>query len=135
MEEISVSFVTMPDGCNGRTNGTDTIWINKDLTPTEARCTMVHEAIHVELVHTVRQRPSVERWVEYETARRMITIPQLTRACRGARSLNDVAFELGVTCGVLMDRASILSDAEARAVGCDHCQLCPVMSQRFRHAA
>jgi hypothetical protein len=41
------------------------------------------------------------------------------------------ARNLGVTRQVLMDRAATLSDAQAEAVGCLDCRLCPVIAARF----
>ncbi|MCW3766434.1 ImmA/IrrE family metallo-endopeptidase [Paenarthrobacter sp. PAE-2] len=102
----------MPDGAPGRTNGVDRIWLNKGLDQVERRCALTHELIHVERKHTGCQPIAVEAEVRAEAARRLITIDQLVKGLRWARSFPELADELWVTEDVLQDRFDHLTSAE-----------------------
>lgn len=106
----------MPDGAPGRTNGVDTIWLNKALDQVERRCALTHELIHIERLHTGCQPPSVEAEVRAEAGRRLIPLDQLIKGLRWARSYSELADELWVTRDVLQDRFDHLTDAEWQAL-------------------
>jgi hypothetical protein len=94
----------MPDSVPGRTNGVDTIWMDKRLDQVERRCTLTHELIHIERDHTGCQQPAVELEVSLETARRLIPIEALASALRWSNRPYELADELWVTQNVLADR-------------------------------
>lgn len=102
----------MPDGAPGRTNGTNTIWLDKSLDQVERRCALTHELIHLERLHTGCQPPMVEASVCAETARRLIRLEHLVAGLRWARSFAELADELWVTEEVLRDRFDNLNDSE-----------------------
>ncbi|MFK0005513.1 ImmA/IrrE family metallo-endopeptidase [Paenarthrobacter sp. NPDC090520] len=102
----------MPDGAPGRTNGIDTIWLNKGLDQVERRCSLTHELVHLERKHTGCQPPAVEAEVRAEAARRLITIDHFAKALAWSRSVNELADELWVTPDVLFDRFDNLTEQE-----------------------
>lgn len=67
--------------------------------------------------------------VRFETAKRLL--PDFSGQCHKDKTIREAAQNLGVTRQVLMDRASMLSDSEAKAARCQDCQKCPVMAFRF----
>ena len=123
--------VRMPDGIAARTDGVD-IWVDDRLNEVQERCAIVHETVHIELGHSTIQVEAVEMAVRYETARRLLPESNLAEdgpRCQGS-TLAQVARGLGVTRQVLMDRAATLTDAQAEAVGCLTCRLCPIVEAR-----
>ncbi|MFJ4168528.1 ImmA/IrrE family metallo-endopeptidase [Paenarthrobacter sp. NPDC089714] len=112
LAHIRLSWVVMPDGAPGRTNGIDIIWLNKALDQVERRCALTHELIHIEREHTGCQSATVEAEVRAEAARRLIPLDQLIKGLRWARSHSELADELWVTPEVLQDRFDHLGDAE-----------------------
>ena len=121
----------MPDGIAARTDGVD-IWVDDRLNEVQERCAIVHEQIHIERGHSTIQTEAVELSVRYETARRLLPESNLAEdgpRCQGS-TLAQVARGLGVTRQVLMDRAATLTDAQAEAVGCLTCRLCPIVEAR-----
>ena len=124
--------VRMPDGIAARTDGVD-IWVDDRLNEVQERCAIVHEQIHIERGHSTIQTEAVELSVRYETARRLLPESNLAEdgpRCEGS-TLAQVARGLGVTRQVLMDRAATLTDAQAEAVGCLTCLLCPIVEARY----
>lgn len=122
----------MPDGVAARTDGVD-IWVDDRLNEVQERCAIVHEEIHIERGHSTVQTEPVEMSVRFETAKRLLPDENLLEGgprCEGS-SLAQVARNLGVTRQVLMDRAATLNDAQAEAVGCLDCRLCPAIAARF----
>lgn len=117
----------LPDGVQGYTDGVD-IWVDDRLNAIQLMCTLMHELIHIERGHGVRQLESEEMSVRYETARRLLPLSG-PRRC-GSGTLSENAKALGVTKRVLMDRAASLSDSQASAVGCWDCQRCPAIQMR-----
>lgn len=112
LAHIRLSWVVMPDGAPGRTNGIDTIWLNKSLDQVERRCALTHELVHIENRHTGCQPPAIEANVCAETARRLIALERLVSGLRWARSFNELADELWVTPDVLRDRFDHLTKSE-----------------------
>jgi len=122
----------MPDGVAARTDGVD-IWVDDRLNEVQERCAIVHETVHIERGHSTIQVEAVEMAVRYETARRLLPDSNLAEdgpRCEGS-TLAQVARGLGVTRQVLMDRAATLTDAQAEAVGCLTCRLCPIVEARY----
>lgn len=109
---VRLSFVVMPDGKPGRTNGRDRIWLDKHLQQTARRCTLTHELVHLEYGHDSCQSPAVERIVRAETARRLIPLDHLAKGLAWTTWLEELAEELWVTPEVLSDRMDNLSPAE-----------------------
>jgi len=128
---LFVYKVRMPDGIAARTDGVD-IWVDDRLNEVQERCAIAHEQIHIERGHSTIQTEAVELSVRYETARRLLPESNLAEdgpRCKGS-TLAQVARGLGVTRQVLMDRAATLTDAQAEAVGCLTCRLCPIVEAR-----
>lgn len=112
LTHIHISFVRMPDGAPGRTDGLRVIWLDKHLQQDERRCTLTHELIHIERGHDGCQRPCVEYRVRVETARRLIPIETLCKHSAWARSDQELAEDLWVTTDVLTDRLESLTPDE-----------------------
>jgi hypothetical protein len=122
--------VRMPDGVAERTDGVD-IWIDDRLDAVGERCAIEHAMVHIEWGHSTLQREDVEMSVRYETAKRLLPLDSVIGVCKEGRTLKQIARDLGVTRGVLMDRAATLTDEQAAMVGCMMCRKCPVMAARF----
>ena len=129
---LLVYKVRMPDGVAARTDGVD-IWVDDRLNEVQTKCAIVHEQVHIERGHSTIQVEAVEMAVRYETARRLLPDENLAEGgprCTGS-TLAARARNLGVTRQVLMDRAATLTDAQAEAVGCLTCRLCPIINARY----
>lgn len=96
----------------GCTNGTDTIWLDDRLTPTERRCVLTHELYHVVHGHVGEQPPHIEAQVHAATARWLIPWPALLRARGDQITPHQMAEELGVTLKVLHNRFVHATPAE-----------------------
>lgn len=127
---VKVHRVRLEDGYAGMTDG-EQVWVDDRLNAIQLMCTLLHELIHIERGHTGHQPEAVEMLVRYETARRLLPLDRIAGICKANKSLGVMAAELGVTKQVLMDRASLLSDAEAAQAGCVGCRKCPAMAVRF----
>lgn len=112
LTHIHISFVRMPDGVPGRTDGLRVIWLDKNLQQVERRCALAHELVHIEFGHDGCQQPSVERQVRTETARRLIPIGALCKHSAWAHGSQELAEDLWVTTDVLIDRLQSLTPAE-----------------------
>ncbi len=112
LTHIHISFVRMPDGVPGRTDGFRVIWLDEQLQQVERRCALAHELVHIEFGHDGCQRPGIEREVRVVTARNLITIGKLCQHSAWARSLHELAEELWVTQDVLTDRLESLTPDE-----------------------
>jgi Zn-dependent peptidase ImmA (M78 family) len=122
----------MPDGVAARTDGVD-IWIDDRLNEVQEKCAIAHELEHVARGHGTVQAEAVEMSVRYAVARTLLPDENLREdgpRCQGS-TLAQVARNLGVTRQVLMDRAATLTDAQAEAVGCLTCRLCPIIEARY----
>lgn len=120
--------VRFNDGSAAKTDGVN-IYVDDRLNPIQLKCAILHEEIHLEQGHSTHQVEAVEMGVRFETARRLL--PDFTGQCHKDKTIREAANNLGVTRQVLMDRAMMLSDAEAKAARCNECQKCPVMAFRF----
>lgn len=112
LKHVRLSWVDMPDGARGRTNGVDIIWLHRGQQQTERRCALAHELVHVERNHTGCQAAPVELQVCLETARRLIPIEALVSALRWSNCPDELADELWVTPDVLKDRMRGLTSDE-----------------------
>lgn len=112
LTHIHISFVRMPDGVPGRTDGIRIIWLDKRLQQDERRCALVHELVHLERGHVGCQEPAVERQVRIETARRLIPIDDLCQHAAWANSIYELAQDLWVTPEVATDRLQSLTPTE-----------------------
>lgn len=90
------------------TDGTSRIWLDPRTTQIESRCFTTHEMVHMRRGHIGCQPPSVERSVCLETARLLVTFEDLAQHAGWARSMGELAEELGVTEEVLIDRFQTL---------------------------
>ena len=122
--------VRLADGMHARTDGTD-IWFDDRLSDIQRKCAIVHELIHIERGQGSRQLESEEFAVRYQTARRLLPIGAMVGVCSVQGSLSAAAKDLGVIKRVLMDRAAVLSEADAVAAGCRSCMKCPAMAARY----
>jgi len=111
LTHIHISFVRMPDGAPGRTDGR-VVWLDYRLQQDERRCTLTHELVHIEWGHSGCQRPRIEYKVRAETARRLILIDELCQHAAWARGHHELAEELWVTPDVLTDRLNTLTPDE-----------------------
>lgn len=102
-------------GALGATDGYQ-VWLRSDLTWVEARCTLAHELVHVELGHVGCQPPIVEARVEREAARRLIPLEALVDVLRWARTVCEAAEALDVEQDVLMTRLNCLNHRERGVV-------------------
>lgn len=112
LKHVTISFVRMPDGAPGRTDGIRTIWLDNRLQQDERRCALVHELVHLERGHVGCQAPAVEHQVRIETARRLIPINDLCQHAAWANSIYDLAQDLWVTPEVATDRLQSLTPLE-----------------------
>lgn len=112
LTHIHISFVRMPDGAPGRTDGLRVIWLDNRLQQDERRCTLMHELIHLERGHAGCQPPRIEYGVRAETARRLIAIEALCKHAAWASGIHELAEELWVTPEVATDRLQTLTPQE-----------------------
>lgn len=101
----------LPDGVLGATDG-HVIWLDRDQTQAERRCTLLHEITHIERGHAGCQDPRTEAAVEAETARLLIRLEALGEALAWSRWEDEVADELWVDTATLRARVASLTDAE-----------------------
>ncbi|MFJ2618207.1 ImmA/IrrE family metallo-endopeptidase [Glutamicibacter sp. NPDC087344] len=73
------------------------IYVDPDLAQDETLCALVHELIHLERGHKGCQPPTVERDVQLEAARRLISFEDLQRVAGWSKCPEEMADELGVT--------------------------------------
>jgi hypothetical protein len=121
----------LPDGIHGQTDGR-TIFVDDRLNAVQMFCTIQHELVHAEMGHSTHQDEDMEMEVRFEAAKRCLPLDVMIGSCRGDSDLS--AKSLGVTKRILTDRASTLTDDEARLVGCMDCRSCPAMKVRFAKA-
>lgn len=112
LTHIHISFIRMPDGAPGRTDGLRVIWLDNRLHQDQRRCTLTHELVHIELGHAGCQPPRIEYEVRAETARRLIPIDALCKHAAWAANVHDLAEDLWVTPEVVTDRLQSLTPAE-----------------------
>ena len=103
---------SLPPTVLGCTDGTS-IWLTVEQTVAEARCTLVHELIHLERGHSACQPPDVVR----EAARRLIPVDELAAALAQTRSDLEAAELLWVDVDTLRTRLAFLDDIERARVG------------------
>lgn len=90
------------------------IWVDERLTAIEQRCAIEHELVHIVAGHTGHEEPRIERRVRRETARRLLTLPDVVEAAKWAPNTAALAEELLVTPAVLGDFVDSLSMIERR---------------------
>lgn len=113
LTHIHISFVRMPDGAPGRTDGLRVIWLDSRLQQDQRRCTLTHELVHMERGHDGCQERTIEYEVRAETARRLIPIDELCRHAAWSSSIDELADDLWVTPEVVTDRFQSLTLQEA----------------------
>lgn len=84
------------------------IFMDPGLFQDEKLCVLAHEAIHLERNHSGCQPPAVERDVQLEVARRLVSFESLQRVAGWAKTPAEMADELGVTEEVVMLRIQSL---------------------------
>jgi Zn-dependent peptidase ImmA (M78 family) len=97
---------------------TRTIWLHRDLTPAQRRCTLAHEVIHAargdekcaDHVLTARQ----ERLVEEIASRLLVPLPALADALTHSSDEGALCEELHVDAATLRSRLSYLTLDERR---------------------
>lgn len=114
---------SLPPTVLGCTDGT-TIWLTVEQTVAEARCTLVHELIHLERGHSTCQPPDVEADVAREAAQRLIPIDELADALAQTRSELETADMLWVDVDTLRTRLAYLDDVERAHLGLTHDLAC-----------
>jgi Zn-dependent peptidase ImmA (M78 family) len=96
----------------GYADGTGTIWLDDRLTPTEARCVLTHELLHIIHGHVGEQPPHIEQQIHAATARWLVPWPYLLAAIGDQITPHDMAESLGVTVEVLHHRLVHATPAE-----------------------
>lgn len=114
---------SLPPAVLGCTDGTS-IWLTVEQTVAEARCTLIHELIHLERGHSTCQPPDVEADVAREAAQRLIPIDELADALTQARSELEAAELLWVDVDTLRTRLAFLDDVERSRLGLTHDLAC-----------
>lgn len=112
MKRITLTWCRPAPGMPAASDGRGRIWLDPRAGPTEARCLLIHELVHLEQRHRGCQSAAVERAVRAETARRLIPLPRLAEHLPWARALPELADELCVTPLVARDRLENLTPAE-----------------------
>lgn len=112
LDHVRLSWIDMPDGARGRTDGTRTIWLHRGQQQAERRCALTHELVHLHRHHHGCQPHSIEWAVRVETARRLVPLDQLTAALQWSRNVGELAEELWVTSDVVTDRLRSVSEFE-----------------------
>lgn len=84
------------------------IWIDPGLTRAELRCYLAHEAFHIKHGHKGCQSADVERQIDLEVARFLVSFEDLQRVARWSRCPDDMAEELDVLPEVVIDRLQTL---------------------------
>ena len=102
---------SLPPTVLGCTDGSS-IWLAVEQTVAEARCTLVHELIHLERGHSTCQPPDVEADVAREAAQRLLPIDELADALLQTRSEFEAAKMLWVDVDTLRTRLASLDDVE-----------------------
>lgn len=100
---VPVHTARLPPGLRGVTDSR-TVWLDDRLTPTEARCTLTHELVHVQEGHTHHQPTRVEDQVRAATAHRLIPWENVLRYLGSQCTTHDAAEDLAVTEEILLDR-------------------------------
>lgn len=93
------------------TDGSENIWILNDLTVAELRSTLTHELIHLERRDEGHQGDKIERLIEREASRRLISLDNLLEADWG-QPLEKIADDLWVDEATLEVRLATLGEAE-----------------------
>ena len=114
---------SLPPTVLGCTDGTS-IWLTVEQTVAEARCTLIHELIHLERGHSVCQPPDVEADVAREAAQRLIPIGELADVLTQTRSELEAADLLWVDVDTLRTRLAFLDDVERARLGLTHDLAC-----------
>ena len=107
---------SLPPTVLGCTDGSS-IWLAVEQTVAEARCTLVHELIHLERGHSTCQPPDVEADVAREAAQRLLPIDELADALAQTRSEFEAAKMLWVDVDTLRTRLASLDDVERARLG------------------
>ena len=100
------------------------VWPTVEQTVAEARCTLIHELIHLERGHSVCQPPDVEADVAREAAQRLIPIDELADVLTQTRSDLEAAELLWVDVDTLRTRLAFLDDVERSRLGLTHDLAC-----------
>ena len=69
---ITLSWLDLPPGVRGATDGTSAIWMEVDLLQVERRCTLAHELAHIDLGHTTKPTVAEEQVARRLTAQKLI---------------------------------------------------------------
>lgn len=109
---ITLSWLDLPPGVRGATDGTSAIWLEVDLLQVERRCTLAHELAHIDLGHTTETTVQEELTARRYAARKLIDWDALVDVFRWAHNAHEAADELWVTPEVLEDRLRALSPTE-----------------------
>ena len=112
LPNVRVSWVDIPDGSRGRTDGLATIWLHRGQQQAERRCGLTHELVHLHEEHVGCQPARIEWAVRVRTARLLINTDQLTRALLWTPHVSELAEELWVTTDVVRDRLASITDSE-----------------------
>ncbi|MFI7483274.1 ImmA/IrrE family metallo-endopeptidase [Kocuria sp. M1R5S2] len=108
---ITVHHVRL-DRLSAVTDGHSTIWLDDRLTEIEARCALMHEALHLLMGHDGHQPAAVESKVREGTARLLIPLSALWEVRHWQGAWQGLAEHLGVTTEVLADRLRWPSEEE-----------------------
>jgi hypothetical protein len=113
-DRARVVYDDLPARLRGQVDfATQTITLHRRLDPTEQRCTLAHELVHLErgpvmMLHAPRE----ERAVAEIAARRLVDIDDLAEALRWCGDEHALADELCVDARTVRVRLRSLTDAE-----------------------
>lgn len=118
MRDLATSLIVWTRPHSSIPAGTDgkAIYVDPNLTQDETLCALAHEAIHLERKHKGCQPPAIERSVQLEVARRLISFEDLQRVAGWAVGPAEMADELGVTEEVLILRLQTLDGDQVQTL-------------------
>lgn len=116
---VTLTITTLPEGTVGLSDvPARQVWVSRDLTPAELRCTVMHELAHIALRHHPTGDPAHDGPLEDEAdawaAERLIPDSLLHAALRYGRDERDVAEYCRVDMGTL--RAKVAASHGAGTV-------------------
>ena len=118
LDDVRLVIADLPRYRRGQIEfATRTITLHRSLDPTERRCTLAHELVHLERGPTlVRLTPREERVVSAIAARRLIPVEALAACLRWTDDSAVLADELGVDERTVRIRIATLTEHERVAI-------------------
>lgn len=109
--DVVVEFASLPPPRRGASRDR-TIVLHNRQKQAGRRCTLEHEKIHIERADMGKCRPELEKDIDREVARRLITFDALIDAMAWSSEIDEVADELFVRPEIAQARIDTLRPAE-----------------------